>query len=86
MPRQIGAIGPSLAVVKDWKLEEFIATLRSGVDPNGCALDGNRIPWRAIGKMDDEELGAIYAYLKRLPDSHMLLRTKGRSRGPDRTP
>jgi hypothetical protein len=69
MPRQIGAIGPSLAVVKDWKLEEFIATLRSGVDPNGCALDGNRIPWRAIGKMDDEELGAIYAYLKRLPDS-----------------
>ena len=29
MPRQIGAIGPSLAVVKDWKLEEFIATLRN---------------------------------------------------------
>ena len=37
--------------------------------PNGYALDGDRMPWRAIGKMDDEELGAIYAYLKRLPDS-----------------
>ena len=56
-------------MVKGWKLEEFIATLRNGVDPNGYALDSNRMPWRAIGKMDDEELGAIYAYLKRLPDS-----------------
>ena len=69
VPGQIGAIEPSLAVVKGWKLEEFIATLRNGVDPNGYALDSNRMPWRAIGKMDDEELGAIYAYLKRLPDS-----------------
>jgi hypothetical protein len=68
VPGQIGAIGPSLAVVKGWKLEEFIATLRTGVDPNGYALDGNRMPWRAIGTMDDEELGAIYAYLKLPPD------------------
>lgn len=67
-PGQFGAIGPSLAMVKDWKLEDFIATLRTGVDPNGYHLDGSRMPWRAIGKMDDEELGAIYAYLKRLPD------------------
>jgi len=27
------------------------------------------MPWRAIGKMDDEELGAIYEYLTRLPDN-----------------
>jgi hypothetical protein len=54
--------------VKDWKLEDFIATLRTGIDPNGYHLDGNKMPWRWIGKMDDEELGAIYAYLKRLPD------------------
>jgi len=26
------------------------------------------MPWPAIGKMDDEELGAIYAYLTHLPD------------------
>ena len=25
-------------------------------------LDGNLMPWRVIGMMDDEELGAIYAY------------------------
>jgi hypothetical protein len=66
--RQLGTIGPGLAIVKDWKLEDFIATLRTGIDPNGYHLDGNKMPWRWIGKMDDEELGAIYAYLKRLPD------------------
>jgi mono/diheme cytochrome c family protein len=68
-PGQFGPIGPGLAMVKDWKLEDFIATLRTGVDPNGYHLDGGKMPWRSIGKMDDEELGAIYAYLKRLPDS-----------------
>jgi mono/diheme cytochrome c family protein len=67
-PGQFGPIGPGLAIVKHWKLEDFIATLRTGVDPNGYHLDGNKMPWRSIGKMDDEELGAIYAYLKRLPD------------------
>jgi mono/diheme cytochrome c family protein len=67
-PGQFGPIGPALAIVKDWKLEDFIATLRTGIDPNGYHLDGNKMPWRSIGKMDDEELGAIYAYLKRLPD------------------
>jgi cytochrome c553 len=86
VPGQIGAIGPSLAVVKGRKLEEFIATLRTGVDPNGYALDSNRMPWRAIGKMDDEELGAItpISNVGRIPQ--MLLHIKGRSRGPERTP
>ncbi|WP_213775257.1 cytochrome c [Bradyrhizobium sp. dw_78] len=69
VPGQFGPLGPNLAVVEDWKLEEFITTLRTGVDPNGYKLDGSLMPWRAIGKMDDEELGAIYAYLKHLPDS-----------------
>ena len=67
-PGQLGTIGPALAIVKDWKLGDLIATLRTGTDPNGDHLDGNKMPWRSIGKMDDEELSAIYAYLKRLPD------------------
>jgi mono/diheme cytochrome c family protein len=67
VPGQIGTIAPGLTVVKDWKLEQFIATLRTGVDPNGYHLNADRMPWRAIGKMDDDELGAIYAYLKDMP-------------------
>jgi mono/diheme cytochrome c family protein len=65
---QFGPIGPGLTLVKEWKRDEFIATLRTGIDPNGHHIDSARMPWRAIGKMDDEELGAIYQYLTHLPD------------------
>jgi len=69
VPGQFGPLGPSLAVVNNWKPEEFIATLRSGTDPSGHEIDGAVMPWRTLGKMDDEELGAIYAYLRDLPDT-----------------
>jgi mono/diheme cytochrome c family protein len=54
--------GPSLRVVKGWTLEQFISTLRNGVDPSGHNLS-QVMPWRDLGKLDDEELGAIYKYL-----------------------
>jgi mono/diheme cytochrome c family protein len=66
---QFGPIGPGLALVKEWKREEFISTLRTGIDPAGHQLDADRMPWRAIGKMDDVELGAVYEYLTHLPDN-----------------
>ena len=50
-----------------WKLEEFVATMRTGADPGGHELS-EKMPWRPIGKMDDEELGAVYEYLIHLPD------------------
>jgi mono/diheme cytochrome c family protein len=59
---QLAPIGPGLSLVKDWKLEDFVTAMRSGVDPGGHELS-DRMPWRQIGKMDDEELGAMYAYL-----------------------
>jgi len=63
---QLAPIGPGLSLVKDWKLEDFVTAMRSGVDPGGHEL-GEQMPWRAIGKMDDDELGAIYEYLTHLP-------------------
>jgi mono/diheme cytochrome c family protein len=65
---QLGPIGPDLNLVKGWKLEEFVSTMRTGVDPGGHKL-GEEMPWRPIGKMDDEELGAVYEYLTHLPGS-----------------
>jgi mono/diheme cytochrome c family protein len=65
---QLGPIGPDLNLVKEWKLEEFIATMRTGTDPGGHELS-KQMPWRPIGKMDDEELGAVYEYLTHLPGS-----------------
>jgi len=69
VPGQFGPIGPGLALVKEWKRDDFITTLRTGIDPTGYHIDDHQMPWRAIGKMDDEELGAIYEYLTHLPDN-----------------
>jgi mono/diheme cytochrome c family protein len=65
---QLAPIGPDLTIVKEWRLREFMETLRTGTDPDGHEI-GRQMPWRPIGKMDDDELGAVYEYLTHLPDS-----------------
>jgi mono/diheme cytochrome c family protein len=65
VPGQIGPLGPDLNVVKAWTLDQFVATMRTGVDPNGHEL-GKEMPWKPIGRMDDDELRAIYQYLTQL--------------------
>jgi cytochrome c553 len=62
---QMAPIGPDLHFVKAWKREEFIAAMRTGTDPGGHVI-GARMPWRAIGRMSDDELSAIYEYLTHL--------------------
>lgn len=65
---KLGPMGPDLNLVRQWKLEESIATVRTGTDPGGHELS-KQMPWRPVGKMDDEELGAVYEYLTHLPGS-----------------
>lgn len=66
-PGQLAPIGPNLSVVKGWTQEQFITTLRTGVDPNGHVLNGKLMPWQNVGRMDDEELAAVYTYITGLP-------------------
>jgi mono/diheme cytochrome c family protein len=68
VPGQTAPLGPDLSVVKGWKFEEFVATMRTGVDSNGHELN-RQMPWRPIGRMGDEELMAIYKYLTHMPRS-----------------
>jgi hypothetical protein len=42
--------------------------MRIGIDPAGHELS-EQMPWRPIGKMDDEELRAVHGYLIHLPGS-----------------
>ena len=60
-------IGPSLRVVQGWSLDQFVTTIRTGVDPSGHVLDGAQMPWETFALFEDEELGALYAYLNSLP-------------------
>ena len=62
---QLPPIGPNLKVVRGWTQEQFITTLRTGVDPGGHALS-SQMPWQNIGRLDDEELAAMYLYLTSL--------------------
>lgn len=66
-PAGLSPKGPNLRVVQGWTLDQFVTTLRTGVDPGGHALDATKMPWKEIGLLDDEELGALYAYLTALP-------------------
>jgi mono/diheme cytochrome c family protein len=68
VPGQLGPLGPDLNLVKGWRLEEFITTMRTGVDPNGHQLN-KQMPWQPLGRMSDEELRAVYTFLTHLPDS-----------------
>jgi mono/diheme cytochrome c family protein len=68
VPGQAAPLGPDLSVVKGWKFEEFMATMRTGVDSNGHELN-RQMPWRPIGRMGDEELMAIYEFLTHMPRS-----------------
>jgi mono/diheme cytochrome c family protein len=63
---QLTPIGWNLELVKGWTEEDFITTMRTGVDPNGYTLSPN-MPWKNIGRMDDVELAAMYVYLMAMP-------------------
>jgi mono/diheme cytochrome c family protein len=48
-----------------WSEADFLRTLRTGVDPAGDTLHPF-MPWREVGRMTDDDLRAIYRYLRTL--------------------
>jgi cytochrome c553 len=51
----------------NWPVEAFMKTLRTGVTPEGKTLDAKFMPFLAYGNLYDDEIAAIYLYLKSLP-------------------
>ena len=52
--------------MKGWSEEDFIATMRTGVTPNGHQLK-DVMPWKYFGQMTDDEMKAVWMYLQSLP-------------------
>ena len=50
----------------NWTEADFIQTIRTGVTPEGHTLSPE-MPWMFYGNMVDQDLAAIFAYLKSLP-------------------
>lgn len=61
------AIGPAVPnprpIVGTWTQAQFVQTMRTGVRPSGAAFT-EEMPWQAASKMTDDDLAALYAYLK----------------------
>ena len=66
---QFTPIGPNLpAIVGQWEAEQFVATIRTGVDPYGANVNPELMPWPGYSTaFTDEELTAIYTYIRTLP-------------------
>jgi mono/diheme cytochrome c family protein len=50
-----------------WTETDFLHALRTGETPEGRRLDNEKMPWHAIGQLTDDELGALWLYLRSLP-------------------
>jgi mono/diheme cytochrome c family protein len=67
----VANLTPDETGLKAWSEADFIRAIRDGKRPDGSAIS-DYMPWKAYGQMSDDELKAIYAYLRTVP-----ARTKG---------
>lgn len=56
----------SAGPTKDYSEEDMKRVLRQGKRPNGTSVNGV-MPWRLTKNLSDDEIHAIYLYLRRLP-------------------
>jgi cytochrome c553 len=50
-----------------WKEEDFFRALREGKRPDGSTLDPGKMPWVRSGLMADDEIRAMWTYMRSLP-------------------
>lgn len=65
--RPAANLTPGARDLSNWTERDFIAAMRTGRRPDGSQIDGQAMPWRAIGKASDLELRSIWMFLRSLP-------------------
>ncbi|MEP7324821.1 MAG: cytochrome c [Gemmatimonadota bacterium] len=55
------------AGIGSWTEADFMRALREGKRPVGAVIDSTVMPWPLAGKMTDEEIHAVWLYLKSVP-------------------
>lgn len=53
--------------LQGWTEAMFINTLRTGVTPSGHQFNNKYMPWTQLGQMSDDELKAVFLFLRSLP-------------------
>jgi cytochrome c553 len=51
----------------NWKEEDFFRGLREGKRPDGSTIDPIKMPWVRSGLMTDDEMRAVWIYMRSLP-------------------
>jgi len=54
-----------LTALHDWQEADFVKALRTGVRPDGSAIN-TFMPWQLAGLMTDEEMTAVWSYIRTL--------------------
>jgi cytochrome c553 len=49
-----------------WTEEDFFRSLRQGRRPNGSVIDPEKMPWVRSGQMTDDEMRAVWLYMRSL--------------------
>jgi hypothetical protein len=62
----VANLTPDESGLKAWSEADFIRAIREGKRPDGSAIS-EYMPWKAYGQMSDDELKAIFAYLRTVP-------------------
>jgi mono/diheme cytochrome c family protein len=65
-PARPSNLTPDSTGIGAWTEADFLRTLRTGVDPEGDTLHAF-MPWRQLRRMTDDDLRAIYRYLRTVP-------------------
>ena len=50
-----------------WSEDDFVKTLRTGITPRGYELDSEEMPWESIGRLTDDELTALWMFVRSVP-------------------
>ena len=53
--------------VGGWTEEDFFRSIRQGQRPDGSVIDPEKMPWVRSGQMTDEEMRAVWMYMRSLP-------------------
>jgi hypothetical protein len=58
---------PDTGILRDFTEEQFVATMRTGRHQGQGREILPPMPWQYIGKMSDEDLSALWTYLRQIP-------------------
>lgn len=53
-----------------WTAQQFINTFKTGTTPEGKLLDGQHMPFAGLGALENDEIEAVYHYIRTLPPAH----------------